>query len=75
MRNYDRAEVCELVGLFIIKSLSDKYDKDHVGLYRDDSLVLLNATSDPNALQIRQEKVLMHNQSVNFLDLVGGPSI
>ena len=35
---YDGAEVCELAGLFILKKLSKKFDKDSFGLYRDDGL-------------------------------------
>ena len=31
----------ELVGLFILKSLEDKIDKQNIGLYRDDGLMIL----------------------------------
>ena len=30
--------MCELVGLFILKKLSKKFDKDKIGLYRNDGL-------------------------------------
>ena len=39
--SFNGAEVCELVGLFLLDNLSDKYGKNNVGLYRDDGLVLL----------------------------------
>ena len=39
---FDVAEVCELVGTFIISKLSDVIDKKDVGLYRDDVLVFVN---------------------------------
>ena len=38
MWSYDGAEVCELVGLFILQKLSKKFDKDKIGLYRNDVL-------------------------------------
>ena len=34
--SYDGAEVCELVRLYILNRLSEKYDKESTGLYRDD---------------------------------------
>ena len=41
MGSNDGAEVCELIGLYILNRLSEKYGKDNVGLYRDDGLILL----------------------------------
>ena len=35
MRAYDRAEVCQLVGTFLLDSISVKYDKNRIGLCRD----------------------------------------
>ena len=32
---YDGAEVCELVGVFILYQLSRKYNKSNIGLYKD----------------------------------------
>ena len=37
MGAYDGAEVCELVGSFLLHQLSKKYNKKYIGLYRDDS--------------------------------------
>ena len=44
MGSFDGAEVCELVGLFILNELSITFGKDRVGLYRDDGLILLKGT-------------------------------
>ena len=44
MGSYDGAEICELIGLFILNSLQEPFGKD-VGLYRDDSLAILNTKS------------------------------
>ena len=55
MGSFDRAEVCELIGLFILNILSDKYGKNNVGLYRDDGLVLLRNTSGPQSERTRKD--------------------
>ena len=41
MGSYDGAEVCELVGLFILSKLNNKIHKEDSGLYRDDGLFIL----------------------------------
>ena len=41
MGSYDGAEVCELVGLLVLSQLSNIANKEDVGLYRDDGLVIL----------------------------------
>ena len=38
MGTYDGAEVCELVGTFLLNKIIEKYDKNYIGLYRDDGL-------------------------------------
>ena len=44
MGSYDRAEICELVGLIILNSLQECLRKN-VGLYRNDSLAVINTKS------------------------------
>ena len=41
MGPYDGAEVCEIVGLFLLNSLANKFDKNCVRWYRDVELPLL----------------------------------
>ena len=38
MGAYDGAEVCELVGTYMLSLISEKYNKKDFGLYRDDGL-------------------------------------
>ena len=38
MRVYDGGEVCELVETFLLDKISEKHDKNSIGLYRDDGL-------------------------------------
>ena len=40
MGSYDGAEVCELVGLFILNGLANKYRKRSIGLYTDDLTIM-----------------------------------
>ena len=39
----------ELIGLFLLNNLSEKYGKNNVGLYRDDGLVLLRNANGPQS--------------------------
>ena len=55
MESYDGAEVCELVGLFILNDLCNQYNKDNIGLYRDDGLAIFKHTSGPQAERIRKD--------------------
>ena len=41
MRSYDEAEICELVGIYILTRLATIIKKSDCGLYRDDGLVIL----------------------------------
>ena len=38
MGSYDGAEVSELVGTFLLDKISVKYDKNSIGLYRNNEL-------------------------------------
>ena len=38
MGSYDFAEICELVGTFLLLLLRKKYNSNNIGLYRDDRL-------------------------------------
>ena len=53
--SFDGAEVCELIGLFLLNNLSEKYGKNNVGLYRDDGLVLLRNASGPQSEWTRKD--------------------
>ena len=55
MGSFDGAEVCELIGLFLLNNLSEKYGKNNVGLYRDDGLVLLRNASGPQSEWTRKD--------------------
>ena len=54
MGSYDGAEICELVGLYLLNRLSTVIDKSSVDLYRDHGLVAINNTNAPKLDRIRK---------------------
>ena len=49
MGSYDGAEVCELIGIFMLSLIGNKYNPNNIGLYRDDGLaVFLKIQAAPN---------------------------
>ena len=54
MGSWDGAEVCELVGLFILSQIKGAFGINNVGLYRDDGLALLKDYSGPQADRLRK---------------------
>ena len=56
MGSFDGAEVCKLVGLYMLYHLSSVIgDKMNIDLYRDDGLAILEATSGPETDRIRKK--------------------
>ena len=55
MGAYDGAEVCELIGIFMVSLLSKHINKNHIGLYRDDGLAILKNTSGPEAEKLKKK--------------------
>jgi hypothetical protein len=78
---FDGAEICELVGLYILNDLSRKFGKDFVGLYRDDGLALVKGKSGRVIDNARKDLCKLfrqydlkitsqvYYQKVNFLDV------
>ena len=55
MGSFHGAEICELVGLFLLHQLSLILDKDDVGLYYDDGLAVLCNSSSLDAEKMRKK--------------------
>ena len=78
---YDGAEICELVGLFILKQLGKTFGNKNIGLYRDDGLAIIKNKSARLADKTRKELHKIFEQFglkitaeanlhvVNFLDV------
>ena len=54
MGAYDGAEVCELVGTFLLDKISEKYEKNSIGLYRDDGLSVFKNKSGTQLERIKK---------------------
>ena len=57
MGAFDGAEICELVGTYLLSLIGEKYNKDDVGLYRDDGLAIFKDTSGPQNERIKKNTV------------------
>ena len=80
MGSYDGAEICELVGLFILPKLKDTFG-NNISLYRGDGLVLLDTKSGRLSDKARKYLTRSFNKlglnitpqanqlSTNFLDI------
>ena len=78
---YDGAEVCEIVGSYILNLLGNILDKDLVGLYRDDGLAIVRNLSGPEIERERKAIIKLFKECglnitiqtnikiVNFLDI------
>ena len=54
MGAYDGAEVSELIGIFMLNKISEKYNKNDTGLYRDDGLAVFKNISGPESERIKK---------------------
>ena len=52
---YDGAEVCELVGTFLLEKISEICNKCDIGLYRDDGLAVFRNKSGTHLEKIKKE--------------------
>ena len=55
MGAFDGAEVCELVGTYLLNLIGNKYNSSDIGLYRDDGLAVFKNTSGPQNEKIKKE--------------------
>ena len=82
MGSFDGAEICELVGLYILDSLTKKLiSKNDIGLYRDDGLIVLHNKNGHQIDKTKKEiieifkkigfeiEIDVNLKTVNFLDV------
>ena len=81
MGAWDGAEISELTGLFILNLLSEIFNKNDIGLYRDDGLGVVKNSSGPQIEKIKKniQKIFKDNgldviidcnqKIVNYLDV------
>ena len=81
MGSFDGAEICELVGLFILGTLGNIYGHDLIGLYRDEGLACFENIDGHTSDRIRKHIIKIfkecdlkitidtHLKVTNFLDV------
>ena len=81
MGAYDGAEVCEIVGTFLLSLLKDKYNSEEMGLYKDDGLAVFKNVNGTQAEKIKKDfqnifkkngldiVILCNMKFVNYLDV------
>ena len=81
MGSMDGAETCELVGLFILNALGNKFGKENIGLYRDDGLACIKNLNGHQLDKLRKDitkifkdmgldiTIQTNLKIVNFLDV------
>ena len=81
MGAYDGAEVCEIVGLYLLSLLSTISSKQNIGLYRDDGLAVFKNISGPQSEKIKKQfqkvfnendlqiEIMCNQKIVNYLDV------
>ena len=59
MGSYDGAEVCELVGLYLLNKPAPLIGTKNVGLYRDDDLAIIHQANVPKMDRIRKDIIAL----------------
>ena len=55
--SFDGAEICELVGFFLLNNLTQLVGSNNIGLYRDDGLAILENASGPSSERIKKRVI------------------
>ena len=63
------AEVCEIVGLFMLGMLSKLFEKDSIGLYRDDGLSIFRNYNGHQNDKIRKDLIKLFKKYQLNLDV------
>ena len=64
MRSFDGAEICEIVGIYLLEKLSPLLGKENFGLYRDDGLPTVNRSSGPVLERMRKDIISIFKNEV-----------
>ena len=65
--SYDGAEVCKLVGLYLLNLLTNEFGKHNIGLYRDDGLSCFQNISCPDSEKTKKKMCKIFKE--NFLNI------
>ena len=62
MGSFDGAEICELVGLYLINKLSKLLGNENMGLYRDGRVPAIETASDPILDKMRENIIALFKE-------------
>ena len=62
MGSYDGAQICELVGLYLLNRLSTVIDRSSVDLHTDDGLAAINKANGPKLDRIRKDIIALFKE-------------
>ena len=66
MGSFGRAYICEVVGLYILHKLEEKYGKERISLYRDGSLACFENASRPKIERIKKSLIKLFKNEFNL---------
>jgi hypothetical protein len=66
MGSFDGAELCELVGLYILYTIAKEYGLNTTGLYRDDGLCCFHNTTGPQSEKIKKNLIRTFKEKFNL---------
>ena len=66
LEKFDGAELCKLVGLYILQILGEKYGKHRIGLYHDNRLACFQYTSGPPVDRIRKDLIKIFKEDFDL---------
>jgi len=66
MESFDGAEICELVGLFLLNCISESICKTDHGLYRDAGLIVTRQASGPESERIKKIIKIFQKQELQI---------
>ena len=61
MGSFDGAEVCKLIGLYLLNKVKALLDSGNVGLYRDDGLAVVHKANGPKVDRLRKDIISLFN--------------
>ena len=64
---HDGVEAWEIVGSLLLNNLANKFDKNCLGLYRIDGLVIFKNINDHSAAKIRKKVHQFHQLLFNWI--------
>ena len=70
MGSYDGTELCELIGIFTQSVLQDIINKEVMGLYRDDGLIVLKKETSRKTDKIRKKIIQVFKDNDFSIDIV-----